>query len=686
MLFGVGESHAQTFTNGDLNGSVNFVSVPTGWTQIPETDPICQANTPPEATVDILDATGPNQVGGVAGIPQSGNTFCSGLHSSDNGAFLWHEGLMQTVNGFTIGTQYSINFHQTIVKQQNAIDGSGSWRVYVDGNLIATTAVSTSNLAFDDVNLIWDCRVVTFTATANTHTIKFIPWDDDANLTNSPADATGGLRMGIDNIAFVVPADPTITPVGPFCVNEPPINLTAVDPGGQWTGPGITDAILGTFDPATAGIGNHDIIYTIPIGCGFEDDTITISIVNGVNAGWTDPGPMCANDPMIDLDLLVTGDPGGVWSGNGVVGNMFDPSVGSSAITYSVGVAPCNEDSTINIFVNALDDASFSYSQSTFCLLDANPTANITGLIGGTFTIDNGGVIDPSTGEVDLNNSGVGTFTITYTTNGPCPNTEIFILNVGNADDTSIDPAGPVCENGLVILMNAATAGGEWSATCGACIDANTGIFGPAIAGPGTHTITYTIQGQCGGTSTTNIVVDPVAQAAFQCSASEVSSSDPTISFTNQSLNATDYSWDFGDGVTSTDENTSHLFNQGQGEYQVCLTAMNTQNCNATTCKTVSIQDEFILYVPNTFTPNGDGTNDVFRPVLTGFQDDYYELLIFDRWGQVIFESNSISYNWDGTDPSGVQAKMDVYVWKIKVRATGSYADEEFVGHVTIVR
>ncbi len=682
LLLEVSCSFAQTFTNGDLNGSVNFVSVPTGWTQIPDTDPICQANTPPEATVDILDATGPNQVGGVAGIPQSGGTFCSGLHSSDNGAFLWHEGLMQTVNGFTIGTQYSINFYQTVVQQQNAIDPSGSWRVYLDGSLIATTAVSTSSLAFDDVNLVWDCRVVTFTATATSHTIKFIPWDDDANLSNDPLDPLGGLRMGIDNISFVVPADPTITQVGPFCLNEPALNLTAVDPGGIWTGPGITDANLGTFDPAIAGIGNHDIIYTIPVGCSFEDDTITISVVNGVDPGWTPPGPLCANSAPVNLDALITGNVGGTWSGNGVTGSTFDPTVGSSTVTYSVGVVPCNDDSTINIVVSPTDDGSFTYPQTNYCIQDGNPVPNVTGLAGGSFSIDNGGTIDPVTGEIDLTASGIGAFTVTYTTNGPCPISETFIVNIDATADASIDPAGPVCENGAVIVMTAATPGGSWSATCGACVDANTGIFGPAIAGPGTHTITYTISGQCGDVQTTDITVHPVAQAAFQCA----SDNSPTINFSNQSTDASSYVWDFGDGsATSTETDPVHLY-QDVGDYSVCLTATNDQNCSSTICKTVTIEEEFLLYVPNAFTPNGDGTNDVFRPVLSGFQDDYYELLIFDRWGELIFESNSTSYYWEGTDPSGVQAKSDIYVWRIKVRETGSYADEIYIGHVTIVR
>ena len=206
---------AQLFMNGDMNGIVDFVSIPTNWTFIPETDPVCQASTLQEATVDILDVTGPSLSGGVAGVPYSGGTFCSGLHAGSGGSYLWHEGIMQTVNGFTIGNSYDIGFYQAVVKQTNCIDEWGSWRVYLDGNLIATSIVSNSVLPPDDINLLWDYRTVNFTATATAHTLKFIPWDDDANIEVSETDVTGALRMGIDSIHFVtIQPEPPVVDLG----------------------------------------------------------------------------------------------------------------------------------------------------------------------------------------------------------------------------------------------------------------------------------------------------------------------------------------------------------------------------------------------------------------------------------------------------------------------------------------
>lgn len=310
-------SSAQTFTNGEMAGSVGFVSNPTSWLSVPFTDPICYANTAAEATVDILDATGPNAAGGVAGVPAVGATFCSGLYATDGGSFFWHEGIMQTVTGFVVGNTYTISFKQAVVKQQNCIDESGSWQVYVESTLAGTASVTTSTLAYDDVNIQWECRSVTFTATNFVQNIKFIPWDDDANYLTDPGDNTGALRMGIDDIMFVSSSDPTINPSGPYCLNEPPVNLIAVTPGGTWSGTGITDPVNGTFDPAVAASGNHIISYDLVAGCGTVNDTVIITVIKPPVAAVSAVGALPCDSLCVqfnDLSLATVGNLNGwLW-------------------------------------------------------------------------------------------------------------------------------------------------------------------------------------------------------------------------------------------------------------------------------------------------------------------------------------------------------------------------------------
>lgn len=183
---------SQNFINGDLEGPVglgnwNGSNLPS-WEFVPHTDPICETNNISMASPDVCSALGPDDVNGIFGLPQSGETFVSGSHA---GQFhIWHEGIMQNVSGFEIGKSYIISFYQSVVKQSNYIDTSGSWGVYADSVLLGNTTETISNLNYSDVNLGWEYREVTFVATATHHNLKFIPMDLE----------DGGVRMGIDNI------------------------------------------------------------------------------------------------------------------------------------------------------------------------------------------------------------------------------------------------------------------------------------------------------------------------------------------------------------------------------------------------------------------------------------------------------------------------------------------------------
>jgi gliding motility-associated-like protein len=119
-----------------------------------------------------------------------------------------------------------------------------------------------------------------------------------------------------------------------------------------------------------------------------------------------------------------------------------------------------------------------------------------------------------------------------------------------------------------------------------------------------------------------------------------------TIDFFNESTDADSYLWDFGDGTTSTDFSPSHEYTQ-IGDYDVTLTAFKSDVCEATVVQgKLVIRAEGSIFIPNTFTPNGDGINDEFVVSLTNLRS--YHIKIFNRWGETLFESNSIFDNWKG--------------------------------------
>ena len=113
--------------------------------------------------------------------------------------------------------------------------------------------------------------------------------------------------------------------------------------------------------------------------------------------------------------------------------------------------------------------------------------------------------------------------------------------------------------------------------------------------------------------------------------------------------------------------------------------------CYDTVTHYVIIDGEFAIYAPNAFTPNGDGLNDYFFPQGIGLTDKDFTFLIFDRWGEIIFESHRLSDAWDGTARSKTSSSelvpIDVYVWKIIVTDNTLHPQEhEYVGRVTVVR
>lgn len=198
MLF---KLEAQNFVNPDLNGVpiTSFSQLPIGWFKVPYTDPVCLANNSGWDSPDLTNFNLPDSSNGIIGNPYSGTTFISGMRGG-NGISptiaVFQEGIMQTVSGFTIGVTYRINFHQAVVKHLNCLDQSGIWLVYRDTTLIGATSPTFSSAAVHSISFIWESRDVYFTATNISHTFKFLPSDDDANVSFSITDNSRCLTNG----------------------------------------------------------------------------------------------------------------------------------------------------------------------------------------------------------------------------------------------------------------------------------------------------------------------------------------------------------------------------------------------------------------------------------------------------------------------------------------------------------
>lgn len=173
--------------------------------------------------------------------------------------------------------------------------------------------------------------------------------------------------------------------------------------------------------------------------------------------------------------------------------------------------------------------------------------------------------------------------------------------------------------------------------------------------------------------------VYPLPVASFTPNPTITNILTPNIQFSNTS-SVGSYNWNFGDGQTSTSSYPEHSYSD-TGTYVIKLIVVNQYGCSDTTFGTVHIDDIFTFYIPNSFTPNSDGNNDLFGPVVSGV--DTYTMWIFDRWGEMIYTTDG-GTPWNGTY-KGQPVKQEVYIWKIQL-IDKSKEKHDYIGHVTLIR
>lgn len=159
------------------------------------------------------------------------------------------------------------------------------------------------------------------------------------------------------------------------------------------------------------------------------------------------------------------------------------------------------------------------------------------------------------------------------------------------------------------------------------------------------------------------------------------------VLFFNESTgeNITNYTWSFGDGHASYVENPSHTYHLTESDLMtVHFTVTNSDGCSDDTIQFVPVEDNFALYVPNAFTPNVDGLNETFKPIIRDVTN--YDLAIYSRMGELVFFTNNPEQGWDGT-VKGAPAPEGIYTWIIHYAKIGTpNVIKVKTGSVTLVR
>ncbi|MDX2360731.1 MAG: gliding motility-associated C-terminal domain-containing protein, partial [Crocinitomicaceae bacterium] len=183
------------------------------------------------------------------------------------------------------------------------------------------------------------------------------------------------------------------------------------------------------------------------------------------------------------------------------------------------------------------------------------------------------------------------------------------------------------------------------------------------------------------------IYVEDTPIASFSPSSTELTSMMTEVIFSNTSVGADTYVWTFGDETASSgDYSPVHTFPFDGGSFLVQLVALSPLGCSDSTTMVIEVIEETIFWMPNTFTPDGDVHNQSFKPVFTSGYDPFdFHLLIFNRWGEIIWESFDASVGWDGSF-NGETVPDGTYSWKIDFKTTQNDERVMVTGHVNLIR
>ncbi|MES2394681.1 MAG: gliding motility-associated C-terminal domain-containing protein [Bacteroidota bacterium] len=401
-------------------------------------------------------------------------------------------------------------------------------------------------------------------------------------------------------------------PLSTFCqtgANPTPI-VTGLAGGTYSSTPGLVfvSVLTGEIDLAGSTLGTYTITYTTNGPCPNTGIfSVTITLLPDATFSYAAPS-YCQGIGSNPLPVFPLGSSAGTFSALPAGLVFADANTGEIDIVASApgvytitnfiaasGGCPANS-ATFPLTINAIDDASFTYSLSTYCQTGINPTPIVTGLPGGAFSSTIGLVfVDANTGEIDLAGSVLGTYIITYTTSGPCPNTDVFNVTITLSPSATFSYSGPYCQGGSPDpspTFSLGSSAGTFSSTPGLVfISAATGQIDLSISTPGTYVVTNTIaaSGGCPAAFAINSVTindlptistagpDQINAATCGLTSANLAANAPIIGTGSWSI----FSGAGGSFTLATDPTT--IFNGIAGNTYVLIWTISNTPCTAST-------------------------------------------------------------------------------------------------------
>jgi gliding motility-associated-like protein len=438
---------------------------------------------------------------------------------------------------------------------------------------------------------------------------------------------------------------------------------------------------------------------------------MTIDITPNVLPQFDNFGPFCSGTSINALPTTSNNSIAGSWSP--AINNLQTTNY---TFTPNAGICALQTNATISILPNSSSTTNITVCSTQLPYLWNGMTLSNGGQYQANLAAQNGCdslatlnlVVTPSlsgTSNVTIcqtqipylwngsSYTNTGIYTANLTASNGCDSTAILNLNIVPQPQVSFTTSLPQgCAPLFVTFINTSPTAGNctWNLGNGVVLNTCDTVVG-IYTDFGCHDVSLNVTTPegCSRTFTLNdlICVAPNPTASFIVTPQILSTLNPTATFTNTSIGNASQTWNFGDDSGTTGAlNPSHTYPSEMGYYTVTLVVSNAHGCKDSTSQVVMVDNQVIYYIPNTFTPDGDKFNETFKPVFTSGFDVYnYNLLIFNRWGEVVFESNNAAVGWDGKY-GGQLCPSGTYVWQIRYKETGKDRHDEIRGHFNLLR
>ncbi|MCR9172623.1 MAG: gliding motility-associated C-terminal domain-containing protein, partial [bacterium] len=551
-----------------------------------------------------------------------------------------------SVNGVSAGWYYVTATDQNYCTAYDSIE-------VIDAPPLTSNIIISSNYNGQNISCFGASDgSIDFTVNGGTPSYTFQWTDDQGNVVGTSEDLIG-------------------IPAGTYSVTMNDLNGCLVDTSITLTEPPFLTAVTSV----TSDYNGQDI------SCfGLSDGGIDVSANGGTPAlsyEWTDD-----QGNVVSTSSVVNGIPEGLYT-------VAVTDVNGCQVVEDIYVS---QPPALNLNIDILTDY-FGLPVSCVSQQDGEIQAVVTGGTPGyTYVWDT----NPNQFTPTIIDLGIGTYNVVVTDTNGCQISQSVTLDAHPIPIINPDLAMEVCQGETVTFSSnsAPTESCEWEFSNGMILN-DCGPNTLYIDEVGCYDAQLTVTNQWGCVDsafmTDYICIRPNPVAAFYASNEIVSVLETDVEFINESTGAIDYLWDFGDGSTATTVDAYHQYSLDQpNEYDVTLYAYNEYGCEDTAMLQIEVRDVLLFYVPNTFTPDGDEFNNVFVPVIgSGVSSENYHFIIFNRWGEIVFESYDPAFGWDGTY-NGRLAQDGTYTWKLTLTASQNVIESgerrEHIGHVNLIR